>query len=133
MNDKPFFCKECGQLSEEFPVICRNADREVDIEVEDEFFEAGKFCWYGYCSYSSQTILLQQDEAEVDASNTAAYLNQWAREFNSEVDFQWEEHKDGNGNFRDKIVMRYKDKERVLKSSYYSMAQKEALKLLHEL
>lgn len=130
--EKPFFCKECGQLADEFPVICKEVDREVDSEVEEEFFEVGKLKWYGYCTYSGQAILLEHDEAEIDASNTAAYLNRWARQFNPEIDFQWEEHKDGNGKFRDKIVMRYKDGTWVLKSSYYSLAQKEALKLLHE-
>lgn len=124
-DDKCFLCSLCGKISDRTPYRCpKGGELDTWVEDDDGSFENGGFYWDIYCHESGDSIEVFISEVEVDAANTAAYLESWAKSQGWDVSIEWIQVK-RNGNYVDRVALIVDaDDPYLVLGQYFSQCQK---------
>lgn len=96
----------------------------MDDSIEDAEFEDGGYYYDIYCPEADDTIMIGLSEVEVDAANTASYLEDWAKAQGWDVEIDWVQVQ-RNGKYVDRVALITGDDDPYLVlGQYYSQCQK---------
>lgn len=126
-DDKCFLCSLCGKISKNPPYECPR-DGELDdwVEEDDGVFEGGTFYYDIYCHEAEDSITVSQSEFEIDAANTASYLESWAKAEGWNVEIEWIQVKQ-NDKWVDRVALVVdadNDDPYLVLGQYFSQCQK---------